>query len=76
MHSVGVARVLGSLERLPNREYAGLDFLDLLRSGEKDILAFADRRQRQRLGSNSSVAVKPTGPERLTSARREVEWER
>jgi len=28
--------------------YIGLDFLDFLRSGEKDIHAFADSRRRQR----------------------------
>jgi hypothetical protein len=31
-------------------KYIGVDFLDFLRSGEKDIHAFADSRRGQRLG--------------------------
>ncbi len=36
-------------------KYMGVDFLDFLRSGEKDIYAFADSRRRQRRGLGSTV---------------------
>jgi hypothetical protein len=42
-------------------EYMGLDFLDFLRSGERDIHAFAASRRRRRPGHDSSVAITPTG---------------
>ena len=42
-------------------KYMGVDFLDFLRSGEKDIHAFADSRHRrtQRRASDSSAAIQP-----------------
>jgi len=36
----------------------GVDFLDFLRSGEKDIHAFAESRRRRRHGRVGPVAVK------------------
>ena len=41
-------------------KYMGVDFLDFLRSGEKDIHAFADDRSRRRrwTGSNDTTAIK------------------
>lgn len=43
-------------------KYQGLDFLDFLCSGEKDIYAFAESRRgrRRRSGSDHSVTVKST----------------
>jgi hypothetical protein len=41
-------------------KYMGVDFLDFLRSGEKDIHAFAGSRRRRRCGHNDSHAVKST----------------
>ncbi|HTV42303.1 MAG TPA: IS66 family transposase [Candidatus Sulfotelmatobacter sp.] len=43
-------------------KYMGVDFLDFLRSGEKDIYAFGDRqrRRRRRFGSDSAAGVKST----------------
>jgi hypothetical protein len=37
-----------------------VDFLDFLRSGVKDIHAFAERRRRRRHGRDRSVAVTST----------------
>lgn len=44
-------------------KYMGVDFLDFLRSGEKDIHAFADsqRRRKRRSGADHTAAVKSTG---------------
>jgi hypothetical protein len=43
-------------------KYMGLDFLDFLRFGQKDIHAFAESQQRRkkRIGSDSSATVKST----------------
>ena len=41
-------------------KYTGVDFLDFLRSGEKDIHAFAESRRRRRHGLDRSVAVTST----------------
>jgi len=41
-------------------KYMGVDFLDFLRSGEKDIHAFAESRRRRRHGRDRSVAVTST----------------
>jgi predicted RecB family nuclease len=41
-------------------KYMGVDFLDFLRSGEKDIRAFAESRRRRRHGRDRSVAVTST----------------
>jgi hypothetical protein len=43
-------------------KYKGLDFLDFLRSGEKDIDAFASSRRRRRLaGARTRAAASPPG---------------
>jgi Transposase IS66 family len=50
----GIQGYLVLLSLCETCRYIGVDFLDFLRSGEKDIHAFADRRrgQRQRFGSD------------------------
>jgi predicted RecB family nuclease len=53
-------------------KYMGVDFLDFLRSGEKDIHAFTDSRQgrRQRFDRDRSAAVKSTAVSEPNHARR------
>jgi hypothetical protein len=43
-------------------KYMGVDFLDFLRSGEKDLHAFAEsRRRRRKLSVNSESAASVSG---------------
>jgi hypothetical protein len=53
-------------------KYMGVDFLDFLRSGERDIHAFTDSRQgrRQRFDRDRSAAVKSTAVSEPNHARR------
>jgi hypothetical protein len=48
----GIDEYLTLLSIAETCEYQGLDFLDFLRSGEKDIQVFAERKQRQRRGAH------------------------
>jgi hypothetical protein len=48
----GIDEYLTLLSVAETCEYQGLDFLDFLRSGEKDIQAFAERKQRRRRGTH------------------------
>jgi predicted RecB family nuclease len=48
----GIDEYLTLLSVAETCEYQGLDFLDFLRSGEKDIQVFAERKQRRRRGSH------------------------
>jgi hypothetical protein len=52
----GICDYLVLLSICETCKYMGLDFLDFLRSGEKDIHAFAESRRRRRLGQDGSVA--------------------
>jgi predicted RecB family nuclease len=58
----GIREYLVLLSVCETCKYMGLDFLDFLRSGEKDIHAFAESRQgrRRRFDSDRSAAVKST----------------
>ncbi len=57
----GVGEYLTLLSVCQTCKYMGVDFLDFLRSGEKDIHAFAEsRRRRRRHGADHSTAVKST----------------
>jgi len=53
-------------------KYSGVDFLDFLRSGEKDIHAFADnqRGRKQRSNPDGSTAVNPTAASAVAALRR------
>ncbi|MGO9584837.1 MAG: IS66 family transposase [Limisphaerales bacterium] len=57
----GLEEYLTLLSICETCKYMGVDFLDFLRSGEKDIHAFAESRRRRRYGRNRSVAVTSTG---------------
>lgn len=48
----GVEEYLALLTVAATCEYQGLDFLDFLRSGDKDIQAFAEREKRRRRGAH------------------------
>ena len=56
----GLEEYLTLLSVCQTCKYMGLDFLDFLRSGEKDIHAFADtrRRRRPRSASNDATTIK------------------
>jgi len=58
----GLEEYLTLLSVCQTCKYMGLDFLNFLRSGEKDIHAFADtrRRRRPRSGSNDATTIKST----------------
>ena len=56
----GVEDYLVLLSVCQTCKYMGVDFLDFLRSGEKDIHAFAESRRRRRHGRDRSVAVTST----------------
>ena len=43
-------------------KYMGVDFLDFLRSGEKDIHAFAESRRRRRASAAAAAQVSAVGP--------------
>jgi hypothetical protein len=48
----GIDEYLTLLSVAETCEYQGLDFLDFLRSGEKDIQVFAERKQSRRIGAH------------------------
>lgn len=53
----GIDEYLTLLSVAETCEYQGLDFLDFLRSGEKDIHAFAEGNQRRRRGDNVHLPI-------------------
>jgi predicted RecB family nuclease len=53
----GIEEYLTLLSVAETCEYQGLDFLDFLRSGEKDIHAFAESNQRRRRGDNVHLPI-------------------
>lgn len=56
--SKGIEEYLSLLSVCQTCKYMGVDFLDFLRSGEKDIHAFAESRRRRRRRTQTN---QPTG---------------
>jgi hypothetical protein len=58
----GLEEYLTLLSICQTCKYMGVDFLDFLRSGEKDIYAFAESQQKRRRTTPSTAKATTTGP--------------
>ena len=64
----GIRDYLVLLSLCETCKYMGVDFLDFLRSGEKDIHAFAESRRGRKLGCARSFVPSPSAPRKQTDS--------